>query len=90
MRPTVGVPEQSHTTGARGVSLDVALVRERLQDVGNGFRRLDPKSLPDFANAGLVRILAEKIEQVMVDPPFHGTQLFRHGTPGKTARREAP
>src|SRR5580693_7459036 len=73
-----GESQELDPARARRVALDVALLRQRLQDVRHRLRRLDTKALTDLADARLIRILREKIEEIVVDASFDRTQWFSH------------
>src|SRR5690349_6789812 len=73
--------EKAHAARARLVALDEALRLERVQQVGDGLRRLDVELLGDLADARLVRVLREKVYQVVIDPPFELREWLRHGPP---------
>src|ERR1700730_4112724 len=62
--------EEIDATRSGGVSLDISLFCKRLEQVGDGLRRLDFELLADVADAGLVRILGCEVEKVVIYRAF--------------------
>ena len=60
--------DDAHAAGARLIALDESLLRERREQVGDRLRRLDAKLLRDLADAGLIRVFREEVDQVVVYP----------------------
>src|SRR5215212_9696478 len=74
-----GEADDAHASRARLIALDESLLRERRKQVGDRLRRLDAKLLRDLADAGLIRVLREEVDQVVVYPSFQRRQRLRHG-----------
>src|SRR4051812_8799530 len=51
---------------ARGISLDVSLSGEGLQQIGDSLGRLDLELLADVADARLVSVLGGEVEKVVI------------------------
>src|SRR6185369_8879449 len=81
--------DEPHAARARFVALDVAFAFQRVQQVRHGLRRLDAKLSSDLADARLIRVLSEKVYQVVIDLLLQLGQWLRHGPPSacKVARR---
>jgi hypothetical protein len=62
------VSKKLHAAGARRIAFDVSLVSQRLQKLGNGLRGLDLELLSDLAHARLIRVVAKKVEQIVIHP----------------------
>src|SRR5205085_7563852 len=73
-----GVADDADAARPRRIPLDVPLGRERLEQVRDGLRGLDPKLLADLADARLVRVLREKVEEEVVDLPLDRREGLRH------------
>src|SRR5690606_12032165 len=71
----------------RCLPLDISLVRERLQVLGNGLRGLDPEALADLSDAGLVGVLAEVVDEVIEDTALDLRQWFGHRPSSSGNRR---
>jgi hypothetical protein len=80
--------EQLHTAGARRIALDVPLVRERLQQLRHRLRRLDLELLPDLADARLIRVVAQKVEQVVIHALLDRCQWLGHAGLGQKGERD--
>jgi hypothetical protein len=89
------VADDPHAPRARRVALDVPLRREGVEHVRHRLRRLDPELLPDLADARLVRVLREEVDEILVDLAFDGRERLAHGVlrmgkadaPGRAGRR---
>jgi hypothetical protein len=76
--PGALMAEDAHASRAGRVPLDVAFRGERVEQVAYRLRRLDAKLLADLADARLVRVLREKVDQVLVDFALGGGERLGH------------
>src|SRR5258708_12503466 len=76
-----GVPDDAHAARSRLVALDEALLRQRAEEIADRFCRLYAKLLRDFANAWLVGVLSQEIDEVVIDPALTTSSISSLRTP---------